>query len=160
MLLSGSWGYIEKISKSRLAHNKTKRHVSDYGTQIETMGAAGEIIARRFLGLKEVLHDGFDGGADIRFSGWTVDVKATHLTPRVEYRYLQWPVGKPVKADIILMTAIDMDKHCGTVLGWVWGSEIKNFPVNKTRKYPCHEVPVRQLRPAWELMMMSKGKHD
>ena len=107
MDLNGSWQYFESIARNRLAHNKTKRHVSMYGEGIETIGAAGELAARRFLGLEEKLHQGFDGGHDFVFAGMSVDVKATVLTPNIEYRFLQWPEKKPIRCQIILMTAVD-----------------------------------------------------
>ena len=65
MDLSGSWPYIESTARDRLSHNKTRRHVSDYGEGIEVIGVAGEIVVRRFLGLCEEVHDGFDNGVDM-----------------------------------------------------------------------------------------------
>jgi hypothetical protein len=154
MDLSGSWEYIERIAKSRLAHNKTPRHSSDYGDVIEVLGVAGEVVARRFLGLKESTHQGFDDGTDLVFCGHTIDVKATRLTAKVEYRFLQWPLWKKVKAEVVLMTAVDPDKKIGTVLGYVYKHEIEAAPVNLERAQPCKEIPVRNLHPAWELFQM------
>ena len=65
MDLSGSWDYIREIARSRLAHNKTSHHVSEFGEGIELIGVAGEIVARRFLGLPETIHQRFDGGVDL-----------------------------------------------------------------------------------------------
>ena len=154
MDLSGSWEYIERIARSRLAHNKTPRHVSDYGDEIEVLGAAGEIVARRFLGLSETLHDGFDNGTDFVYAGKSVDVKATVLTPKIGWRFLQWPHWKPVKAEIVILTAVDMASMQGTVLGWVTGDEVKAAPINQTRQTPCHEIPVKSLHPGWELVQL------
>src|SRR5512133_207525 len=97
MDLNGSWDYIERIARSRLSHNKTKRHVYDYGEGIEVIGVAGEIIVRRFLGLDETVHEGFDHGVDMSYFGMRIDVKATVLTPNANYRYLQWPNWKKVR---------------------------------------------------------------
>lgn len=151
MDLSGSWDYIRQISRSRLAHNKTPHHVFDYGDGIELIGVAGEIVARRFLGLPEELHDGFDGGVDIFYGGMRVDVKATVLTPNIQHRFLQWPETKRVKSDIILLTAIDPILKIGTVLGYANRSDVLEAPINRERYQPCHEIPVTKLRPAWEL---------
>ena len=96
MDLSRSWKYIEYIARQRLKHNQTKRHVSDYGTEIEIIGAAGELAARRFLGLSDKLHFRFDQGVDIKTPSRSIDVKATKLTPLLRHRYLQWPKKKPV----------------------------------------------------------------
>ncbi len=153
MNLSGSWDYIQDVARSRLAHNKTRRHVTEFGPGIELLGVAGEIVARRFLGIEEKLHDGFDHGVDIDWFGMKIDVKATVLTPKVNFRYLQWPIWKKVKSDIILFTTIDPLSKTGTVLGYATKDEILKAPVNSERFTACHEVPVSELHPAWELHM-------
>ncbi len=156
MDLSGSWEYIERIARSRLAHNKTSHHVDEYGDEIEVLGVAGEIIARRFLGLPETLHDRFDHGVDFVYAGRTVDVKATVLTPKVGYRFLQWPHWKKVKGEIVILTAVDLEEKYGTVIGWAFGKEIQAAPVNKSRPTPCHEIRVTDLHPAWELVQIRR----
>ena len=156
MDLSGSWEYIEGIARSRLAHNKTSHHVSDYGDEIEVLGAAGEICARRFLGLPETLHDEFDDGVDFSFAGHSVDVKSTVLTPKIAYRFLQWPRWKEMKADIILLAAVDVKARYGTVIGWAYGREILAAPVNNSRPTPCHEIRVKDLHPAWEMVQIRR----
>ena len=153
MDLTGSWEYIQGIAKSRLANNKTPHHVTEFGEGIELLGAAGEIIARRFLGLEERLHSGFDHGIDIRLFGMKIDVKATVLTPKVCHRFLQWPTWKTVKSDIILLTAIDPISKQGTVLGYATKNEMEGAPVNKTRFIACHEIAVNELHPCWELIV-------
>ena len=156
MDLSGSWDYLEKIASYRLANNKTPRHVSIYGPEIELMGAAGELAARRFLGLIETLHKSFDHGSDIDWNGVRLDVKATHLTARVDHRYLQWPERKRVKSDVIVMTAIDLKQKFGVVIGYAFKGDIVVAPINNEREEPCHEIPVRSLRPAWELLLLNR----
>lgn len=151
MNLAASWEYILSIAKQRLEHNRTSRHVDDFGPDIETLGAAGELAARRFLGLPENLHTNFDNGADLVWNSYKVDVKATRLTHSFRFRFLQWPEWKPVKADIILLTAVNMDEKSATVVGWTTRPEIQNAPVNNERFIPCHEIPITDLRPPWEL---------
>jgi len=150
MDLREKWDYIEDIAKQRLAHNKTSRHIDN--DDIEVIGAAGEIAARRFLGLPEVLHTEFDYGKDLIFREQGVDVKATVMTPYLEHRFLQWPDWKAVKADIILLTAIDKTAMYATVIGYATREEVLAAPVNKERKWPCHEIPVADLHPAWMLV--------
>jgi len=152
MDLSGSWSYIESVARSRLAHNKTKHHVNDYGSYIEIIGAAGEITARRFLGLNESIHSTFDGGIDLHYLGNSIDVKATKLTPQVCRRHLQFPIWKKVKSDIILLTAISIEQKIGTVIGYALKSEVLIAEVNNGRDYPCREIPISELHPAWELI--------
>ena len=158
MDLRASWPYIVEVARQRLAHNKTENHVSDYGEDIEILGAAGELAARRFLGVSELLHTEFDGGIDIVWNGIRIDVKATHLTPKVNNRYLQWFEEKPVKADIVLLTAVHLNLKRAAVIGYATRREVLNAPVNYERDYPCHEISVRQLHPSWELIMPGSEK--
>jgi hypothetical protein len=153
MNLSGSWEYIEMTARSRLSHNKTKRHVYDYGESLEVIGVAGEIVARRFLGLPEQVHEGFDNGIDIDYFGIKLDVKATILTPNANYRFLQWPDWKKIRAEYIVMTVIDPINKLGTVIGYARKNEIFNAPINPARHTPCHEIPFTELHPAWELIV-------
>ncbi len=153
MDLSGSWEQIEEVARHRLSHNKTKRHVYDYGEGIEVIGVAGEIITRRFLGLPEEVHEGFDRGVDIQYYGMKMDVKATILTPNASYRYLQWPEWKKVHADYIIMTVIDPINKLGTIIGYALKREIIKAPINKNRSTACHEIPFTELHPAWELIV-------
>jgi hypothetical protein len=152
MDLNGSWEYIEDIARSRLAHNKTKHHISDYGEGIEVIGVAGEIAARRFLGLPEEVHSGFDGGCDLIYAGKRVDVKTTVFTPNVIYRFLQWPEWKRVKSDIILMTVVDPISKIAEVIGYATESEIKAATMNRERPNPCFEIAFTKLHPAYELV--------
>lgn len=153
MDLSGSWGYIEEIARNRLANNKTSRHVYDYGESIELIGVAGELIVRRFLGIPEKLHEHFDKGVDINYFGMRIDVKATILTPNANYRYLQWPEWKKVKADYIVMACIDPLVKIGTVIGYTTKAGVMEAPVNRGRPTACREIPFGELRPAWELVV-------
>jgi hypothetical protein len=149
MDLRPDWDYLTGVAEKRLANNRTSRHVSDYGTEIELIGAAGELVARRFLGLSDKLHDQFDGG---------VDVKATKLTPKLNFRFLQWPKTKKFKADIILLTAINLRMQQGVAVGWEWVDVVREAPINFDRDYPCHEIPVIELRPVWEFFILPDKK--
>lgn len=152
MDLSSSWAYLRGVAAERLSHNKTSRHIDRYGEEIELLGAAGELAARRFLKLPTSLHRVFDGGADFIWKGWRVDVKATRLTPRLEFRYLQWPETKPIRADLVLLTAVNVATQAAVVVGWATADQVAAAPVNPERDYPCHEIPVPSLRPPSELL--------
>jgi len=156
MDLSGDWDYIEAVAQARLANNKGPHHVSCYGTEIETIGAAGELAARRCLHLSEDLHVHRDNGTDIEWRGWKIDVKTTQLTPLVDHRFLQWPEGKPIKCDIVLMAAVDVKSKRAKVLGFVASSDIARAPVNPNRRFPCHEIPVKSLIPTNKLYELAK----
>ena len=155
MNLSTSWEYIEKVAESRLEHNITVHHRYQYGEIIEVLGAAGELAARRFLSLNENLHDRFDGGIDIVFHGVSIDVKTTHLTRKFKHRCLQWPARKRIKADIVLMAAVDVRTKRAAIIGYAYPQEILSREVNYEREQPCYEVPVEELHPAWELLVPS-----
>lgn len=158
MDLGSYWDYLEETAASRLRNNRTSRHVYQYGADIELIGAAGELAARRFLGLSTKLHKEFDGGSDLSWRGYRVDVKATKLTPRLNYRYLQWPEGKRLKSDIVLMMAVNVNSREATVCGWAWASQVREAPINYDRDYPCHEIPVVDLHPMWELHILEPKK--
>jgi hypothetical protein len=155
MDLSRSWKYIEYIARQRLKHNQTKRHVTDYGTEIEIIGAAGELAARQFLGLSDKLHVRFDQGVDIRTRSRTIDVKATRLTPLLRHRYLQWPLKKPVVSDIVLLTAINVEEKAATIVGYATRKEIQRAPINRNRSSPCREIAIPDLHDAWELELLT-----
>lgn len=154
MNLASKWPYIQAVAKDRLATNKTPYHIDKYGDEIEVLGAAGEIAARRFLGLPEKLHKGLDNGIDLYWRGWKVDVKATHMTKYLHHRYLQWPHFKPVKADLILMTAVNLKWKKATVIGFAMRHEILAATINTSRDIPCHEILTENLHPAWKMNVM------
>lgn len=156
MDLSGHWSYLEYIAEKRLEKNKTSRHVYDYGPEIELMGAAGELAARRILGQSTKLHATFDGGADLMWRGYRVDVKTTKLTPKLNFRNLQWPKGKPIRADIVLMMAVSLRDKEATAVGWLTADKVRAAPINCDRAYPCHEIPVTKLEPIWSLYVVEK----
>jgi hypothetical protein len=153
MDLSGSWTHIQEAAKNRLSHNKTAFHIFDYGEGIEVLGAAGEVAARRFFGLPEELHTGFDSGCDLVFAGKRIDVKATVLTPKLNFRYLQWPQSKRVKSDIILLTAVDPISMQAVIVGYATRLEVELAVINNGRAYPCKEIAVINLHPPYELIM-------
>jgi hypothetical protein len=152
MDLSREWAYIEQVAQHRLANNQTERHVAQYGTYIEVIGAAGELAARRFLQLDENLHEHFDGGADILYKGIRIDVKATLWTKKVLNRYLQWPIMKAIRADVILLTAVNQEKKSAIILGYALPHEVGRAPLNTERRFPCYEIPVTKLRKANRLL--------
>jgi hypothetical protein len=156
MDLNPDWEYILEVAHQRLKHNKTWRHVSRYGKDIEVLGAAGELAARRFLGLPERLHTEFDAGVDLIWRGHTVDVKATILTPNVRNIHLQWPHWKPIKSELILMTAIDLEDRQATVIGFTDRDHVAQATINPERDTPCHEIPVTDLSAPYELFTFRK----
>lgn len=149
MKLAGVWENIEHVADIRRTNNRTPRHIDV--AYLEVIGAAGELAARHFLGLPTKLHQGFDHGKDFVWRGWKVDVKATKLTPLIAHRYLQWPVEKLIKADIILLMAVDQTTTEVVPIGWATAREILNAPINTSRRVPCYEIPVTELRPFWEM---------
>jgi len=152
MDFSREWKYLQQVSEKRLLNNKTSRHVSKYGEEIELIGAVGELAARRFLGLPQSLHETFDHGVDLIWRGKAIDVKATHLTPKIMYRFLQWPEWKTIKADIVLMTAVNLYDKSAVVLGFAYARELMNAEVNNEREIPCHEIAVPKLHPPYLLI--------
>ena len=149
MDLTAAWPYIEEIARKRLSHNITARHVSRYGPELETIGAAGELAARRFLGLPEYLHTHFDGGTDMIVGHTRIDVKTTKLD--LAHKYMKWPYWKRVKAPIILMTVVDILRKEALVVGYATREDILASTINMQRSTMCYELPIKDLRKASEL---------
>jgi len=152
MNLEHHWAYVLDIAAQRLANNKTPKHNAKYGDDIEIMGAAGELAARIFLGepLRMGVH--FDGGVDIQCGHWSVDVKATKFTPGIAHRYLQWPIWKTVRSDVILMTVVNIETKQATIIGYAMKTDLENATANMARDVPCVEIPFTSLRAPWELV--------
>ena len=153
MDLGAQWQYIEQVAAERLQNNQTKRHVSQYGTYIEVIGAAGELAARRFLGLPETLHTHLDGGCDMYYKGMRIDIKATVWTPKLQFRYLQWPISKPIKSDVVMLTAVSEESRSAIIAGYALPNDIGRAPINTERDFPCYEIPIPNLRKASQLLM-------
>ena len=158
MDLSGNWRYLNSIVRKRLKNNWTSRQETKF-KNLEILGAAGELAARRYLGLPEKIHTHFDGGADLFWRNRKVDVKATNLTRHFKHRFLQWPIDKPVKADIILMTVVDLEEKQACVIGYAFKDEILGSEINHTRYYPCREIAFVDLHPAWQLFTLSQRRN-
>lgn len=160
MDLSPYWPLITETARYRLKNNVTDRHVADYGDEIEIMGVAGELAALIDLGHPIKLHVNFDGGIDFYHRGYSVDVKATKLTSKLNFRFLQWPHFKKVVADIIILSAVDIHNMNAVTVGYVTRDEIVRAPMNYSRRTPCREVPVEKMGPIWELMMIREKSFD
>jgi hypothetical protein len=148
MDLGSDWPYIQRIAAERLRHNKTTHHRANYGTEIEVMGAAGELAARRYLGLDEELGTHFDGGVDLSLHGVTVDVKST----RPYSKWLQVAYYKRVAADIILMMAVNLKRQTARPFGFAWREEILGAPLDLRMDDTCHRIPVEELHSVQELL--------
>lgn len=155
MNLAKDWPYIERVAAARLKNNsQRKRHVSQFGEIIEVAGAAGELAARRYFGLPEELHTSTDGGVDFIWKNMTFDVKTIQLFEKTPFLYLQWPAGKPFKSEIILVVAVDRKEKQATIVGWSTKDVVRNCKVNPNRPIPCHELPLKELKPVWRLFCM------
>jgi hypothetical protein len=152
MDLAPQWQYLENIAAERLKNNQTKHHKSEYGTYIELIGAAGELAARRFFQLPEELHTHLDGGTDMWFKDMRIDIKATLWTPKLQHRNLQWPIDKVLKADVVLLTAVNINEKAAIMVGYALPHDIGRAPVNTERDYACYEIPIPRLRKASNLL--------
>jgi hypothetical protein len=150
--LAHHWDYVLDVAAQRLQNNKTPRHVAKYGDELEIMGAAGELAARIFLGVSLTMGVHFDGGVDIEYGRHNIDVKATKITPGIAYRYLQWPIWKPVISDVILMTVVNTGTKHATIIGYALKTDLECAVANMARETPCVEIAFSSLRPAWELV--------
>ena len=152
MNLEHHWNYVLDVAAQRLKNNKTPKHVAKYGDELEIMGAAGELAARIFLGSDLDMGVHFDGGVDIYYGRHRIDVKATKITPGIAYRFLQWPIWKPVISDVILMTVVNIGTKQASVIGYATKSDLENAVANMAREIPCVEISFQNLRAPWELV--------
>lgn len=136
---------LEDVAAARLRTNRTRFHESRYGDAIELLGAAGELVARDYLGLPLTLHTGFDGGRDLKYCGLTIDVKTTRLTRFVQHRCLQLPEYRTIQADVVFMVGVHLKHRVGVPIGIASGHELNNAPINRQRDTPCHEIPITDL---------------
>jgi len=159
--LRNKWKTIVAVAKKRLKNNsKTEWHRSEFGDELEIMGAAGEIAARLFLKLPLRLSTKFDNGVDLEWQGYSVDVKATRWVSTIMSRYLQWPEKKNIKADFILLTAIDFNERRAKILGYCTGEELRNAPVNEKREIPCMEIPIKELKDPEDLFSLTQKRKE
>jgi hypothetical protein len=154
--LSAHWSLIVRIATKRLENNKTSFHVSEFGEKLEVLGAAGEVAARLFLGASLDLNTHFDGGVDIYYGQYKIDVKATELTPGFQYKFLQWPELKKLKADILVMTGVNLETKHAAIIGYVTAKMMQGAPINRSRPRPCMEIPLLALLPPWELVVQEQ----
>lgn len=136
---------LERAQERRLEHNITPWHVDSHGTEIELLGAAGELAARILYGQRLELHTGFDGGMDFVWKGYRVDVKSTYLK-NYPSGALQWPERKPIKCDIALMMAVQIETLVVWPVGWAFRDEILAAPVDRSREIPCYSIKFSRLR--------------
>lgn len=154
--VADKWDYIQYVAQERLKNNKTANHIESDEDYFEVSGVMGELIVRRYLGLSEVLHTHFDGGVDIPYGKYTLDIRATNLRPywKPSKLHLQWPKGKKLKADFVVQTFVRIDEKNGFVAGYQSKRYIMRRRINNERERPCREVPVYLLRPAYALRLL------
>jgi hypothetical protein len=143
MDLRADWGYILDLA-ARRRRSQNQWYIPNDGSY-DIIGAAGELAARRFFGLPEDLHAGYDGGVDFIYRGVKVDVKSTLMRHLRKEGLLQWPRRKEIKADIVLLMCIDLEAQRATPVGYATRDIILNARQNDTSKVPCFEVPIEAL---------------
>jgi len=149
------WNYILRVSRTRLKNNRTPFHVESKDGKFEVIGAAGEMAARRYFGLKEELHLHFDGGTDMKFHGLRINVKATEYSLVKPRHFLQWPIEKDINCDVAVMTMVDLLNKRVAVIGFALQDELLVAPINHKRPYTCREIPIRDLHPIADLKCKS-----
>ena len=152
MNLRSDWPYIQHVAAERLRNNITPRHRAKYGTEIEVIGAAGELAARRFLGLSEKLGTTFDGGIDLSLHGLTIDVKST----KPYSLWLQLAYYKRVAADVLLMMSVNVKRQTVIPRGFAWREEILAAPLDISQDDACHRIHIDELHPIHELLEIDR----
>ena len=54
---------------------------------------------------------------------------------------------------------VDMKTKQAAILGYAFRHEIQQAPINYSRDFPCHEIPVPELHPSWELLVLREHSY-
>jgi hypothetical protein len=98
------------------------------------------------------LHTHLDGGVDMLYKDMRIDIKATLWTRKLQCRFLQWPITKVIKSDVILLTAVNIDAKSAIIVGYALPHDVSRAPINQDRDYACHEIAIPKLRKASQLL--------
>ena len=56
--------------------------------------------------------------------------------------------------EVVMMMAVDTRRHRALAAGFALPEDVRNAPVNRSRDYPCHEIPIPSLRSAADLLIL------
>jgi hypothetical protein len=145
----------ETIARHRSAQGVGSKTHTPHVKQADLVGAAGELIFARYIGVDPFTVDrgAPDSGWDFTVGGYKIDVKGTDFQPRFKISLIV-DVGQ-VKADLYVLVHVDdaIDAR-GTIMGWATAAEVSAAPLKvsglgKRVGYDLtgHAINWRKLRP-------------
>jgi len=160
MLITDAWDYILDVARERLVANFHRHNSHRLGDHIEVLGVAGELAARRFLGLPERVLGVGDPGWDIEIPStdvlgdpyvWTIDVKSRPWIEGFWRMPLQWPLHKPMRADLALLVFVHLAERRAAVVSFAGKEDLEAAPIDTGGLMPCRLVDPQNMQPATRL---------
>jgi len=143
-------------------HSLGKRHSFNGSKEDQYIGLLGEYMTALILELPVEFIEGFDGGYDLLYKGYKIDVKTMGRTVDPKPHYVNNFLGyqEDLDCDILMFTSINKKTSTYTLCGWIFKSEFlekaKYFPIGAKRKRddgseltvqaPLYEITNNQLR--------------
>lgn len=152
--IASKLGLLERIAGLRLANNQTERHNPDVGVEGEMVGAGVELALRRLVGAKDELHIEHDGGWDLVYRGKGIDCKGSPWAPGWEHFHLQIPHYVEWVAPYLVFGLFNIERGWARLLGFAPGEWFREIELDKTMPIPCRRLPIAELRPIWELLVI------
>ena len=143
-------------------HDLGERHSFNGNNEQQLVGLIGEYMTALALNLPVEFIEGFDGGYDLLYNGYKIDVKTMSRTVTPKSHYVCNFVGyqKRFKCDILMFASVNKKKNLYTLCGYLLKDEFLEkasfFPEGSKRKRddgsfmdvkaPLYEIPISELR--------------
>jgi hypothetical protein len=121
---------IDSIKKYLTTHNLGNRGVEDGNTRKQEVGLIGELMVHYFLygqypNLSEK-KDGFDGGFDLIWKGYRIDVKTMERKSFVRPEYVNnfYLMQEIFPADIVVFCSLNKVYNQLEICGWIPKTEL------------------------------------
>jgi hypothetical protein len=114
--------YSRKLTENK---NFGKRGKYDGSPRQQFIGVVSENVVRKYLGYKPMMLNGFDGGYDIEWNGYKVDIKSMERTvnPRPHYVNNFVDYQRNHKADAFMFCSVNNKTKNLWICGWITKKE-------------------------------------
>jgi hypothetical protein len=143
-------------------HNLGERHSFNGSKEDQYLGLLGEYMTALILQLPVEFKPGFDGGYDLLYNGYKIDVKTMGRTVDPKPHYVNNFLGyqEKLECDLLMFCSINKKTSVYTLCGWIFKTEFLEvadyFPIGEKRKRddgsvltiqaPLYEIKNSQLR--------------
>jgi hypothetical protein len=144
-------------TKELIANNNFgNRGFFDGSTRNQFIGILGENCIRDYLGVSLLTADGFDGGYDIEWNDYKLDVKTMErkVEPREDFVNNVFDVQMKFQSDGFVFCSINTKTKNITICGWTTKSNLKekgNFYPVGTKRYRTDGSYFTLLADTWEI---------